>query len=82
MVGALRGYKDTKIPMVYSFVGYWVLALPIGAILGFGYLGEPWGVYGFWASMAFGLLVVSVLIGRRLYQTSHDEERIRAFAAI
>ena len=82
MVGALRGYKDTKIPMVYSFVGYWVLALPIGAILGFGYLGEPWGVYGFWASMAFGLLVVSVLIGRSLYQTSHDEERIRAFAAI
>ena len=82
MVGALRGYKDTKIPMIYSFVGYWVLALPIGAILGFGYLGEPWGVFGFWASMAFGLLIVSVLIGRRLYQTSNDDKRILAFAAI
>jgi len=82
MAGSLRGYKDTRTPMVYSFVGYWVLALPIGAVLGFGYLTEPWGVYGFWTGMAIGLFIVCLLVGMRLYQTSHNEERIRAFAAI
>jgi len=82
MIGSLRGYKDTKIPMIYSFIGYWVLALPIGAVLGFGYLGEPLGVYGFWAGMSVGLLTVALLAGHRLYQTSHDENRIRRFASV
>jgi MATE family, multidrug efflux pump len=82
MTGALRGYKDTRLPMVYSFVGYWILALPLGVVLGFGYLDEPLGVYGFWTGMAFGLFLVCILVGRRLYKTSHDDDRIRAFAAI
>ena len=30
MAGALRGYKDTRAPMIYSLLGYWVLALPLG----------------------------------------------------
>ena len=37
MAGALRGYKDTRWPMVYSLVGYWLLALPLGMALGFGW---------------------------------------------
>ncbi|MCZ6503691.1 MAG: MATE family efflux transporter [Gammaproteobacteria bacterium] len=82
MIGSLRGYKDTRVPMVYSLIGYWIFALPIGAVLGFGYISEPWGVYGFWTGMALGLFFVCMLVGRRLYQTSHDDERIRAFAAI
>lgn len=82
MIGALRGYKDTKIPMIYSFIGYWVLALPIGAVLGFGYFGEPLGVYGFWAGLSLGLLTVSLLAGYRLFQTSHDEQRILRFASV
>ncbi len=32
MIGALRGYKDTRVPMIYSFVGYWVFAMPTGKI--------------------------------------------------
>jgi MATE family multidrug resistance protein len=82
MIGSLRGYKDTKVPMIYSFIGYWVLAMPIGVVLGFGYLGEPLGVYGFWAGMSLGLLTVALLAGYRLYQTSHDEQRILRFASI
>ena len=82
IIGALRGYKDTRVPMVYSFIGYWVLAMPIGVVLGFGYLGEPLGVYGFWTGLGLGLFFVCILAGRRLYQTSHDDERIRALATI
>jgi MATE family multidrug resistance protein len=82
MIGALRGYKDTRVPMVYSFIGYWVIAMPIGVALGFGYFGKAWGVYGFWSGMAVGLALVSILVGIRLYKTSGDIDRIQAFARI
>ncbi len=82
MIGALRGYKDTRVPMVYSFIGYWIFAMPIGAALGFGYFGEAWGVYGFWSGMAMGLALVAMMVGRRLYQTSSNIERIQTFARI
>ncbi len=82
MVGALRGYKDTTVPMVYSLVGFWVLSLPVGITLGFGYLGPAYGVYGFWGGLAFGLSLVCLLVGGRLYRTSNNERRILDFAAI
>ena len=82
MIGALRGYKDTRVPAVYSFIGYWVLAMPLGAALCFGYVGESYGVNGFWIGMAVGLMVVALLIGRRLFITSGDNNRILKFAGI
>ena len=82
MIGALRGYKDTRLPAIFSFIGFWVLALPLGMALGFGYFGEQYGVFGFWSGMALGLFVVALLVGWRLYQTSADEQRILKFASI
>ena len=77
MAGALRGYKDTRAPMVYSLLGYWVLALPLGAALGFGWWSLPaLGVYGFWLALCFGLAAVAVAMGVRLYNTSRSPERI------
>ena len=35
-IGALRGYKATTFPMVANFIGYWMLALPIGYLLSHG----------------------------------------------
>ncbi len=32
--GALRGYKDTKVPMLLAIASYWGLALPLGIVLG------------------------------------------------
>ena len=86
MAGALRGYKDTRMPMVYSLVGYWLLAVPIGYALGFGIQGlsgvfEPLGVYGFWAGMTLGLGVVALCMALRLRRTSRNPDRILAFAA-
>ncbi|MFT5099526.1 MAG: MATE family multidrug resistance protein, partial [Planctomycetaceae bacterium] len=46
--GALRGYKDTRMPMWIALFSFWVIGLPMECILGFGLIGEPMGVYGFW----------------------------------
>ena len=81
MAGALRGYKDTRAPMVYALLGYWVLALPLGTLLGFGHWGLPdLGVYGFWVALSVGLAVVALAMGARLYKTSRDPRRILRFA--
>ena len=86
MGGTLRGYKDTRMPMVYSLVGFWLLAVPLGAALCFGWLSflgwEPMGVPGYWAGMTLGLTVVALLTGLRLISTSRNRDRIVAFADI
>jgi MATE family multidrug resistance protein len=70
-LGALRGYKDTRIPMVITLFSYWAVGLPIGCILGFGYLGEPMGIYGFWVGLVVGLAVVAALMNYRLWSVSN-----------
>src|SRR5437870_976714 len=35
--GALRGAGDTRTPMICHFTGYWVIGLPLGALLCFGW---------------------------------------------
>lgn len=83
MGGTLRGYKDTRMPMVYSLIGFWLLALPLGAALCFGWFGlAPMGVPGYWTGLTFGLAVVAVLTGIRLISTSRTRERIEQFAGI
>jgi MATE family multidrug resistance protein len=60
--GALRGLGDTRFPMFANLGAYWVIALPLGAVLGFplGY-----GAEGVWWALAVGLLVAAVvLVGR------------------
>jgi MATE family multidrug resistance protein len=62
--GALRGYKDTMIPMLLAtfgywavgFVGCWLFAFPLG-----------YGAVGLWWGLALGLAVVSVLLTLRLH---------------
>jgi multidrug resistance protein, MATE family len=69
-VGVLRGYKDTRVPMIVALFGFWGVALPLGAALGLGWLGLDLGVYGFWIGLSVGLAVVSVLLGVRLWRTA------------
>ena len=47
-VGTLRGYKDTRVPMLIALFSYWGVGLTLECVLGFGLFGEPMGVYGFW----------------------------------
>ncbi len=34
--GLLRGLHDTRVPMIYAFIGYWVLGFPLGLLLASG----------------------------------------------
>jgi len=81
-VGALRGYKDTTVPMVFQVLGYWMIALPLGSALAFGWGSiEPMGVYGYWSGMTFGLFLVACANGLRLWRTSHNSIFVTRLAA-
>ncbi|MFA5665281.1 MATE family efflux transporter [Castellaniella sp.] len=61
--GALRGLKDTRIPMVLALVSYWLLGVPTSYVLGFIL---DWGGIGVWWGQATGLGAAAILLGMRL----------------
>ncbi|MFA5663909.1 MATE family efflux transporter [Castellaniella sp.] len=61
--GALRGLKDTRIPMVLALFSYWLLGVPIGYVLGFV---VGWGGIGVWWGLAAGLAAAAILLSVRL----------------
>lgn len=61
--GALRGLKDTKIPMVIQTISYWGIGLPIGCYLG---LNLNWGAKGFWIGLICGLTSAAIMLSFRL----------------
>lgn len=57
--GALRGLKDTAVPMVMTLVGYWLIGFPVAIWFGFF---TPLRGIGVWAGLVVGLAVVAVLL--------------------
>src|SRR5215471_7201482 len=57
--GALRGAGDTRTPMFANLLGYWIVGMPLGAVLCFKF---GFGAVGFWT----GLCVALILIGSSL----------------
>ena len=57
--GALRGLKDTRVPMVYAVFGYWAVGFPVSLILAFSLGLEGVGV---WSGLAAGLVIVACLM--------------------
>ncbi|HET6157775.1 MAG TPA: MATE family efflux transporter [Dongiaceae bacterium] len=57
--GALRGLKDTNVPMLLCGLGYWVFGLGSGVTMGFA-LG--YGATGLWWGLAIGLAVSATLL--------------------
>jgi MATE family multidrug resistance protein len=55
--GALRGAGNTRAPLLWNLVGYWVLGLPIGAWLCFS---QGLGAVGLWIGLLVGLTVTGV----------------------
>lgn len=65
--GALRGYKDTKVPMILAIASYWGLALPLGVVLGLtDHIVPAMGEKGFWVGILSGLTVAAILMLLRL----------------
>jgi MATE family multidrug resistance protein len=57
--GMLRGLHDTRWPLIFALVGYWIVGLGISVWLGFGI---DWKGVGIWIGLACGLAVVAVLM--------------------
>jgi len=56
--GALRGLKDTRIPMIVNLISYWGIGLPIGYWIG---LILGYGPQGFWVGLIFGLSSAAIM---------------------
>lgn len=67
--GALRGLKDTRVPMVLAALAYWGIGMPVGAGLGL-WLG--WGPRGMWVGLICGLTVAALLLCTRFWRSSRS----------
>jgi MATE family multidrug resistance protein len=65
--GALRGYKDTRVPMVINTFAFWVLAFPLAYMAAVTYKAPP--AYT-WGAFIVGLSVAAVLLAWRYARLS------------
>jgi MATE family multidrug resistance protein len=65
--GALRGLRDTRVPMLLAGLAYWGIGMPVGAGLG---LALGWGPRGMWLGLTAGLSVAAFLLCRRFLRSS------------
>jgi MATE family multidrug resistance protein len=69
--GALRGLKDTRVPMVLAAIGYWGIGFFLGRMLAFagglGAVGLWWGLVAGLATVAVGLTARFAVL-TRVYQ--------------
>ena len=57
--GMLRGLHDTRVPMMFAFVGYWGIGIGVGVWLAFS---RDWQGVGIWAGLAASLAFVAILM--------------------
>ena len=65
--GALRGLKDTRVPMLLAGFAYWGVGMALGATLG---LGLGMGPVGMWIGLIAGLTVAAALMAWRFVFSS------------
>ena len=77
--GALRGYRDTTVPMVIAAIGYWAIGFAGGWFMAFplGY-----GAVGLWLGLALGLASVAVALSLRLWSRARVHRRAAAEIAL
>lgn len=64
-LGALRGIQDVKMPTLFTFIAYYVFALPLEWVIGTYFDG---GAVGVWIALAVGLTVAAGAMTVRFYQ--------------
>jgi MATE family multidrug resistance protein len=65
--GALRGLKDTKVPMFICIAAYWFIGIPLGYVLGV--LCE-WKAQGVWIGLIVGLSSAAIMLNIRFRRIS------------
>jgi MATE family multidrug resistance protein len=73
--GLLRGQKDTRVPMIFTLAGYWLIGAPLGLWLS---RSRDLGITGVWAGLTVGTLVTSgLMLGRLLAFARRTRSRVR-----
>jgi MATE family multidrug resistance protein len=67
--GALRGLKDTRVPMLITTFAYWGVGMPVGWWLAFrlGY-----GARGMWMGLIAGLSMAAILLSTRFWRLARS----------
>jgi MATE family multidrug resistance protein len=63
--GALRGLKDTRVPMLITTFAYWGVGMPVGWWLAFK---AGLGARGMWMGLIAGLSMAAVLLTTRFWR--------------
>ena len=66
-IGILRGMTDMKIPTLITLVAYWILGLPSGYILAFGF---DMGIFGVWYGLFISLTASGLFMMIRFHAKS------------
>ena len=66
---ALRGLKDTVVPLWLATLGYWLFGIGLGWLLAFEF---NWGAVGLWWGMATGLTATGSLLALRFWFLTRD----------
>jgi MATE family multidrug resistance protein len=74
-INALRGFKDTRMPMYFVVFAYWGIGIPLGYILTFkAWIVDPLGASGFWIGMIAALTIAAIWLVLRLFKVSAGSE--------
>jgi len=75
-ISALRGYKDTRIPMYIMLSSFWVIGIPLGYILAYkDWILPAMGAPGFWIGLIAGLSHAAFWLLIRLYIFSGRDKK-------
>jgi len=68
-ISALRGYKDTRLPLLIMLLSFWGICLPLGYVLTFtDWLVPAQGADGFWLALIAGLSCAAAMLITRLWR--------------
>jgi MATE family multidrug resistance protein len=66
--GSLRGLKDTRIPLLFAVIGYWLVGFPSAWWLAFH---AGLGAVGVWIGLSLGTWVYAALLIQRFYRLAN-----------
>ncbi|MCL1603810.1 MATE family efflux transporter [Succinatimonas hippei] len=60
-IGILRGFKDSRTIFIVTFIAYWIVGMPLGICLAYGYIGDKeFAAMGFWIGFTAGLSTAAI----------------------
>lgn len=67
-IGILRGFKDSKTIFIVTVLAYWVIGMPLGVTLAYGFITEKLAALGFWFGFCAALSVAALIYVIRIYR--------------